>query len=153
ATGPVQVTFPGDGQYLLHYFAQDCAGTQELQFVLNPANVENPAPYWTTNFYTREINIDTTAPTVSAITLSPAGGTYKPGTLLTASYSCSDAPSGAGVVLCGTSAYGPETKYNTGTLKTQFRATGPMGGKTFTVYAADGAGNTSSSFVTYTVSN
>lgn len=141
---PVTLPYLADGQYLLHYYAQDCAGTQELLFT------QDNTGSWSTNFYTRELNIDTTAPGVSAITLTPAGP-YKPGTTVTASYSCSDATSGAGVVLCGTYIFGTETNYGTGTLKTKFIATGPMGSKSFTVYAVDGAGNTSSQSINYTV--
>ena len=143
---PLPVTLPhlADGQYLLHYYAQDCAGTQELLFT------QDNTGSWSTNFYTRELNIDTTAPVVSPITLTPAGP-YKPGTTVTASYSCSDATSGAGVVQCGTYIFGTETNYGTGTLKSKFIATVPAGSKKLIVSAVDGAGNTSSSSFTYTV--
>ena len=46
-----------DGQYLLHYFAQDCAGTQELKFTQTGGN-------WSTSFYTYPINVDTVPPVV-----------------------------------------------------------------------------------------
>ena len=39
------VSVPEDGQYLLHYFAQDCAGTEELKFT-------NSGGSWSTSFYT-----------------------------------------------------------------------------------------------------
>jgi hypothetical protein len=156
--GPVQITFPADGQYLLHYYAQDCAGTQELQFVLNPANVLNPAPYWTTNFYTFPINIDTTAPKVVALTLPtpPAGGSYKLNSVVNASYECTDATTGSGLVLCGTYVYAPQSTYDTGSvhmLTSRINTSSVGTGKTYTVYAVDGAGNYSSTkSITYSVS-
>jgi hypothetical protein len=142
-----------DGQYLLHYYAQDCAGTQELQFTLNPPNAENEnLPYWSTNFYTREINIDTLAPVIATLTL-PIGGPYPKGSTVYASYECTDATTGSGVVLCGTHVYGTETTYDTGStprLTTRID-TSSKGTKTFTVYAVDGAGNKSSRSITYSV--
>jgi len=148
---PVQtLSIPTDGQYLLHYYAQDCAGTQELQFVLNPASAQNPAPYWTTSFYTRELNVDTNPPVVTPLTLSPAGGSYKVGAVVTASFSCSDLNTGAGVVLCGSNVYATETTYNTPKLTLKV-PTGSAGSKTFTVYAVDGAGNISSKSIAYSV--
>ncbi len=62
APSPQTVSFPADGQYLLHYFAQDCAGTEELKFTQD-ANLS-----WSTSFYTVPINIDTVAPTISSLT-------------------------------------------------------------------------------------
>jgi hypothetical protein len=160
---PVQtVTNPGsvplaDGKYLLHYYAQDCAGTQELLFTQPPSNQNpNPGP-WSTSFYTYPVNVDTIAPQVTGITPSPVGTSFKVGSVVTASYSCTDANSpvnnentGSGVVLCGLNLYAPETTYNTGTLKTRLN-TGSTGAKSFTVYAVDGAGNISSSTFKYTV--
>ena len=55
-----------DGNYVVHYYAQDCAGTQELLFQLNTQ--VNP-PSWFTSFYTYPINVDTVAPTVSVLSL------------------------------------------------------------------------------------
>lgn len=134
-----------DGHYLLHYYAEDCAGTQELLFT------QDPSQSWSTNFYTRSINIDTTPPAVSAITLSPTG-TYKVGAVAYANFSCSDASTGAGVVLCGLNLYGTETTYNTGTLKLRLN-TLSTGTKSFVVYAIDGAGNISSKSINYTVTH
>lgn len=157
APAPVTLASLPDGQYLLHYFAQDCAGTQELQFILNPANTQNPAPYWTTNFYTIPIGIDTTRPVVATLTLPtpPAGGAYKLNSVVNASYECTDATTGAGVVLCGTYVYAPQTTYDTGNthlLTTRINTSSVGTNETFTVYAADGAGNTSSKTITYKVS-
>jgi hypothetical protein len=144
---PAVQTLPtlADGQYVLHYYAQDCAGTQELLFT------QDPSQSWSTNFYTREINVDTTPPVISAITLSPTGN-YKVGATATASYSCSDASTGAGVVLCGLNVYGTESTYTTPTLKTKLN-TSSTGTKTFIVYAVDGAGNKTSKSINYTVAH
>ena len=157
APSPVTLSIPEDGQYLIHYYATDCAGTQELSFTQAGGS-------WSTNFFTYPVNVDTIPPAVSAIALSPTSspglttGTYKPNTTVTASYSCSDAGyvaggpnTGSGVVLCGTNIYAPESEYATPTLTYKFSAGGSAGKKTFTVYAVDGAGNISSKSVTYTV--
>jgi hypothetical protein len=48
-----------DGNYLVHYFAQDCAGTEELQFS------QNAGGSWSTSYYTYSINVDTMAPVVA----------------------------------------------------------------------------------------
>lgn len=159
STGPQSLSFTDaplnaplpDGKYLLHYYAQDCAGTEELQFAVNPDPNNHNVPTWSTSFYTFPINIDTVAPQVKNLTITTPGAPYKIGQTLTATFSCSDANPGAGVVLCGVNVYAPETKYTTtdiGTLKLNFTANST--GK-FTVYVADGAGNTNSATVTYTL--
>ena len=143
------VTFPGDGQFFLHYFAQDCAGTEELKFT------QDATSSWSTSFFTIPVNIDTVTPTVSAITLSPApstnGGVANSYALnqqhVTASYSCSDNLSG--VVTCGTSTFAP------GTLQTS-AITSPVdtstpGTKSFVVNVADAAGNHTTASVSYQV--
>jgi hypothetical protein len=132
-----------DGHYRLHYYAKDCAGTQELLFT------QDSSQSWSTNFYSREINIDTTAPAISSITLSPTGS-YHVGAVAYANFSCSDASTGAGVVLCGLNIYGTETTYATGTLKLRLN-TLFTGTKTLVVYAIDGAGNIVSKSISYTV--
>jgi len=143
---PPAQTLPSmpDGQYLLHYYAEDCAGTQELLFTEAP-NTGN----WSTNFYTYPVNIDTTPPVVTGLTLTTSAP-YKVGSAVYATYTCTDATTGAGVVLCGTNIYGPQTIYNTGTLKTKVY-TGSAGSQSFTVYAIDGAGNISSKSIGYSV--
>lgn len=140
APGPQQLTFPADGQYLLHYFAQDCAGTQELLFT-------QTAGSWSTNFFTRPINVDTVPPAVTGPALTSAGP-YKVGQPVYASYACSDATSG--VVLCGFNFYAPDSTFNTPTLKTRVDTSSP-GTKTFWVLAADAALNFSTASITYTV--
>lgn len=153
--GPVLQTlnFTADGSYLLHYYAQDCAGTQDLLF-------QDPGGSWTTNFYTVQINVDTTAPSVSSLAPGaglPGSGTYTQNAIVNASYSCSDA--GSGVVACTgvtaptsttcRSTYSTGTP-NTGTL-TCLLPTKTVGSNTFTVTAIDAAGNHSTSSVTYKV--
>jgi len=134
-----------DGRYLLHYYAQDCAGTEELKFT------QDGSGNWSTSFYTFPINVDTTAPVVaSGPTLSPAPsaqGTYKMGDVVMASYSCTDALSG--VVRCGSQTFSSGTS-STGTL-TATVDTSSTGSKTFTVLTVDAAGNQSTASVNYQV--
>jgi hypothetical protein len=136
----------GDGNYLLHYYAEDCAGTRELQFA-NTAS--NDTGTWSTNFYTFPINLDTVAPVVaSGPTLSPSGGSYTYGQPVSASFSCTDDRSG--VVNCGGHTFAPGN-LSTGTL-TSAVPTSTLGNhQTFTVTATDAAGNQSSQSVSYTV--
>jgi hypothetical protein len=144
---PMSLT-SGDGSYTLHYYAQDCAGTQELQFLLNTQ--VNP-PSWYTTFYTYPVNLDTVAPTV-AVALSPAGGSYSYGQALTANYSCSDDRSG--LKSCGGPAYpinngaGPLAS---GPLSAPISTTIVGGPFTYSVTATDFAGNTSTQSVTFSV--
>jgi hypothetical protein len=143
---PVALGGLADGQYLLHYYAEDCAGTEELQFV------QDASGNWSTNYFTYPINVDTTAPVVaSGPTLSPAAsaqGTYYVGQAVTASFSCTDALSG--VVSCGGNSYAVGATNNTGTLTSSVDTSSP-GPKTFTVNAVDAAGNQSSASVNYQV--
>lgn len=145
-----QVTFPADGQYLIHYYAQDCAGTQELLFTMAPVT-----GVWSTNFYTHPIAIDTTPPAISGLSMPPlnVSGGYKVGSVQYVTYTCTDATSGAGVVQCGTKNYAHDSTYNTGTLKTQLNTSTVGGPYTITVHAVDGAGNSVSKSATYTVTH
>jgi uncharacterized repeat protein (TIGR01451 family) len=146
---PQTVNFSADGTYLLHYFAQDCAGTEELRFT-------QAAGSWSTSFYTFPINVDTVAPKVaSGPTLSPAPSTnggvansYLVGQQVTANYSCTDERSG--IVKCGTFTYAPGTTLTTGNLSSTVD-TSKAGAQTFTVTAVDAAGNQTSSSVKYQV--
>lgn len=141
-----------DGMYLLHYYAQDCAGTQELKFT------QDSSQSWSTSFYTYPINVDTAFPVVaSGPTLSPAPSTnsgvansYLQGQKgVTATYSCTDV--GSGIVTCGTSTYAPGTNVlNTGNITSPIN-TSTAGSQTFTVNAVDAAGNPTSSSVNYLV--
>jgi hypothetical protein len=136
-----------DGQYLVHYFAQDCAGTEELQF----SAVGNGG--WATSFYSVPVNVDTVDPHVTqGPTLSPPanrGNSYAQHERVTASYSCSDDASG--VAICGDKFYNSPGKLNTGILTSTIDTSTP-GNKTFTVWAVDIAGNVGESeTVRYTV--
>jgi hypothetical protein len=133
-----------DGQYAIHYYAQDCAGTQELKFTQDNTGV------WSTNFYTYAINVDTTPPVANVPTLSPAPGatgTYVQNQPVTASFSCTDALSG--VVSCGGQTF-PAGTNSTGTLTAPVN-TASIGNFTYTVTAIDAAGNQSTSSVPYQV--
>ena len=128
------ISVPADGQYLLHYFAQDCAGTEELQFTKSGGS-------WSTSFYTFPINVDTVNPVVqTGPTLSPAptSAGYKVGQKVTATYSCTDDRSG--IVRCGAALY-LVGRLNTGTITSPVN-TLQTGQQTFTVTAVDAAGNT-----------
>jgi uncharacterized repeat protein (TIGR01451 family) len=141
------ISVSADGNYVVHYFAQDCAGTEELQFT-------QTAGSWATSFYTFPINVDTIAPVVSGPTLSPAPSTnggvansYLVGTPVTATYRCTDERSG--IVKCGTSTFSPST-LDTGNLMSPVD-TSKAGPATFTVNAVDAAGNKSSASINYQV--
>ncbi|MGA7706465.1 MAG: Ig-like domain-containing protein [Acidobacteriaceae bacterium] len=144
-TPPAQpVALNADGNYLLYYFAQDCAGTQELDFV------KDGTGSWSTSYYTVPINVDTVAPTVSSgPTLSPSSGSYTVGQPVTATYSCTDDRSG--IVTCGASTFTSDSApLSTGPLTSPVDTSTP-GNKTFTVMAVDAAGNKSSQMVSYVV--
>ena len=135
-----------DGTYLLHYFAQDCAGTQELKFE------QDATGSWTTNFYTFPINIDTVAPQANTALSAPSP--YYQGQVVTASYSCSDpnlspGQPASGVVTCGTQSFNPGIA-TTGNFSAPI-STSVGGQHTFTVNTADAAGNTSTSVTNYAV--
>jgi len=142
------ITFPADGQYLLHYFATDCAGTEELKFVKTNGT-------WSTTFYTTEIDIDTTAPMIaSAPALLQAPSTingktgYPVGSTLQATYSCADALSG--VAKCGTAVYAGGVRNPSPVVSTL--DTSSPGTKTFTVNLTDAANNKGApQAITYTV--
>ena len=56
---PPQQSIPitgGDGMYLIHYFARDCASTEELKFT------QDMTGSWSTSFYTVPVNVDTQPP-------------------------------------------------------------------------------------------
>lgn len=153
ATLTQTLTVPADGNYLLHYFAEDCAGTREYQFT-------NAAGSWSTSYYTYPINVDTVAPVVSSgPTLSPVASTlilgdYIKGQTVTATYSCTDDRSG--VVTCGTSTFSPTSAtLNTGALTSNVStSSASYTGTTqpYTVQAVDAAGNLSAiKSINYTV--
>lgn len=136
-----------DGKYVLHYYAQDCAGTEELQFT------QGTGASWSTSYYTVPINVDTVAPVVSSgPVLSPApgvSGSYTVGQAVTATYSCTDDFSG--LIRCGASTFSPgSAPLSTGPIVSPVDTSTP-GKKTFTVTAVDAAGNQTSATVSYTV--
>jgi uncharacterized repeat protein (TIGR01451 family) len=150
-TTEAQVSNIPEGQNLLHYYAQDCAGTQELQFTQSAGS-------WSTSFYTFRINVDTVNPVVaSGPTLSPPPSTiggvpnaYFVGQKVTATYRCTDDLSG--IVQCGTSTYAPGTTLDTGNITSTVDTTKAAGPAPFTVNAVDAAGNTATaSSVSYQV--
>lgn len=150
ATPNQTLTIPADGNYLVHYFARDCAGTEELKFTEDAFTKS-----WSTSYYTYPINVDTVAPVVtSGPTLFPAANTlilgdYIVGQAVTATYSCTDGRSG--VVTCGASTYSPTSiTLNTGTITSNVN-TSKTGAQVYTVQSVDAAGNQSSKSVNYTV--
>ncbi|MBS1823387.1 MAG: DUF11 domain-containing protein [Acidobacteria bacterium] len=145
------LTVAADGMYALHYFAQDCAGTEELQFT--PVGSGG----WATSFYTVPVNVDTVAPVVASgpvFSVAPTtiNGTPNSFTLnqqVNVSYSCTD--DRAGVAVCGAKSYGAPGTLNTGTL-TYPLDTSSTGKKTLTVTVTDAAGNAGTPVsVTYNV--
>jgi hypothetical protein len=147
ATPSQSLTGLSDGNYLIHYFAQDCAGTEELKFA------QDSSGSWSTSYYTFPVNVDTISPAVaSGPTLSPApgaGNTYTVGQTVTATYSCTDERSG--VIRCGSSTYSPGSGVlNTGAITSPID-TSTAGPKTFTVAAIDAAGNQVSTSLQYVV--
>jgi uncharacterized repeat protein (TIGR01451 family) len=144
-TPPAQsINVSADGNYVVHYYAQDCAGTEELQFSQTGGS-------WSTAFYTYPINVDTVNPVVATgPTLSPPPSTnngvansYVVGQAVTATYSCTDNASpivNSGVVKCGTATF-PVGTLNTGNVSSPVN-TSTAGSQTFIVNAEDAAGNT-----------
>ena len=136
---PLQ-TLPGlaDGSYLMHYYAQDCAGTRELLFT------QDGSGSWSTHFYTFAINVDTFAPAITGPTFS-APGPYYQGQPVMATYRCMDG--GSGVATCGSQS--PGGAADSGSITVPVDTSG--GVSTFTVKASDVAGNTSSQSAPYQV--
>ena len=142
-----------EGAHQLHYFATDCAGTEELVFTPNVSNQGNWA-----SFKTLAINVDTTQPLVATgPTLNPPGPYHWKQSGVSASYSCTD-PAGSsgatpsGVVVCGPTpaATVPPTP-NTGLLSSPVN-TSAVGPHTFIVNVQDLAGNVGTpESVTYNV--
>jgi uncharacterized repeat protein (TIGR01451 family) len=140
-----------DGTYALHYFAQDCAGTEELKFTSFGSGG------WATSFYTVPVNVDTVVPVVASgptfsvapTTINGTPNAFTQNQSVSVSYSCTD--DRAGVATCGSMTYGAPGTLNTGTL-TYPLDTSSVGTKTLTVQVTDAAGNTgTSASVTYNV--
>jgi hypothetical protein len=145
---PVAIDLP-DGKYFVHYFATDCAGTEELKFY------QDASHSWNTTFYTQELDIDTVKPVlVSGPTLSPAptpvGGAlaYHKGTPVVVQYECADSLSG--IDKCGYITYSSPVA-DTGPLTMPVNTT-KVGTFTVGVYVRDAAQNVGTEgYVTYTV--
>jgi hypothetical protein len=135
-----------DGKYLVHYYAQDCAGTQELQFTTHGDS--NGEPIWATSFYTIPVNVDTHAPAVAI--LNVVGPYVKLNSTVYAQFQCIDPSIGSGVTHCGSNAFATESTNDTGVLQMKIN-TSSLGLKTLTIVGSDGAGNSSSATTTYTV--
>jgi len=145
---PVQLSVPADGKYLVHFFATDCAGTEELFFF------QDNTGSWNTTFYTAQMFVDTVAPqVVSGPVLScakPSGEpvvcyvgmqlgipVYRQNKPAIATYQCSDDFSG--VAQCGAQTYGdPITAPGVVTSPVD---TSHLGQHTYTVAVTDAAGN------------
>lgn len=136
-----------EGAYDAHFFSVDCDSFEELvyppQLDVTPGT---PGPN-VVRFKTVPFNIDTTKPNVTSVTLNPPGGNYAPGTIVTATVSCSD-PSSlsvqnffSGIATCGGQAFGGNQASVTTTPIPL--STSGVGAKTFTATAVDVAGNTS----------
>ena len=121
-----------EGRFNLHFFATDCAATEELRF----RRQANPAANWA-SFKTVPVNIDGTAPMINGATASRSG------TTVTVKYSCTDpnladGSNGSGVVVCGTYLFFAVP--NTGNLVSKFKVNTTSG--QITLKAIDLAGNT-----------
>jgi len=137
------LTVPADGSYVLHYYAQDCAGTRELLF-------QEVSSSWTTSFYTETINVDTVAPAIEGLTLAPGGSAvpvYTQNELVTVSFYCTDA--GSGVDWCGDNYFHPALA-TTPVISTTL-STNVLGSRTYTIESIDYAGNLSYINVPYKV--
>lgn len=145
------LTLATDGAYALHYFAQDCAGTEELKF--NPMGGGG----WSTSFYTVLVNVDTVPPVIASgptfsvapTTIGGVPNAFVLGQKVQVSYSCMD--DRAGIATCGSATFGAPGTLNTGVV-TDVVDTSSVGQKTLTVMVTDAAGNTgTSAVVTYNV--
>ena len=143
------ITVGADGQYFVHFFATDCAGTEELYFF------KDQSSSWHTTFYTAELNVDTVAPeVVSGPILSPPPTLihgvygYHKGASVLATYQCADTLSG--VAQCGSMTYSNPVD-NPGAVTTPVD-TSTTGTQMFSVQVVDAATNQGApATVNYTV--
>jgi len=140
-SGKQTLTGLAEGTYLLHYFAQDCAGTQELLFTQD--NTGN----WSTNFFTVPFGVDRTPPTITA-QFPPvnANAQYQKGQVVPLQFSCSDALSG--IANCDNGGNGAGSTPGSYFVNLD---TSSVGAKTVKLTASDNAGNTASVSFQYTV--
>jgi hypothetical protein len=145
---PVQVHVDTDGKYLLHFFATDCAGTEELYFR------QDNTGSWFTTFYTAIMFVDTVKPEVTSgpvLSCAPHSGepvvcyvgmqlgipVYRRDKAASATYQCSDDFSG--VAQCGAQTYG--SPVTTPPVVVSPVDTSKLGQHTYTVNVTDAAGN------------
>ncbi len=161
-----QITFPGssnqvslpDGQYFLQWSAVDNVGIleQNVQYVStgtcpNPAGGTFSAPCYQTSLFQAQVNVDSTRPTISPITINPAPVYGQPST---ATFMCADPTAANGAPASGINPTngcvgGPNSLPSGVSGNVDSSSAGP---KTFTVTATDLAGNVTTSSLPYSVS-
>jgi hypothetical protein len=136
--GPAPVSVPADGNYFIHYFGTDCAGTEELHYW------EDSNKSWHAEFLTIALNVDTVPPKIAAgPTLSPAptsiDGTvgYCKNQSVKATFTCTDDRSG--VKWCGGKIYSDPIL--TPPPHSEAMDTSTVGPHTFTAHTEDVAQN------------
>jgi dockerin type I repeat protein len=154
------VTFPGsnnqialaDGQYFLQWGAVDNVGITEQNIQLIPGTppmCPDSSPVaaggfcYSTSPFQAQLNVDTTKPMVTGLTLSTTMPT--PNQTVTATYTCNDPVINgvaSGIASCGTHT-GLGGVLNTGPLNNMFPAAGSKGPQSYSVTATDAAGNNS----------
>ena len=143
-----------EGAYDLLYALQDCDEFLALGYpssiVVNGPEVPGNLASWPSVRF----NIDTTKPTVGAITLTPPGGYYLQNAPVKASFSCSDPISGgvaSGIASCGSSS--GFNGANPANVVLTPVTTSTIGSFNYTASATDLAGNPAAtpSSVPYTV--
>jgi hypothetical protein len=171
AASPTLSSLGNNGTFPMHWSAIDTVGITEKSITLSPAvsnlctlpdgsTVSGSQCYYTT-YFTTQVNIDSTAPSISLSSFSPAGspaGTFALNQKVYPIYSCTDNLSGianCGGVLVGPSSPGgacptaPPSQVSTTALNTS-----TPGAHSYTVTATDCAGNTSQPVtVNYTVAS
>jgi uncharacterized repeat protein (TIGR01451 family) len=135
----VPVTYASDGTFNnVHYFATDCASTEELLFTQN----NNASVNWA-SYKTVSIKIDTMPPTIApSFTPSSTGNVFAVGETVHVAFGCMDERSG--IYSC----LGTGGLTDGGTVNTSASQVGPH---TFTITATDNAGNTTTQMVSYQV--
>jgi uncharacterized repeat protein (TIGR01451 family) len=131
----------GEGAYNLVYAFEDCDEFIGLKYPSTIPVVGNEIPGNLAAWYTQPFNIDQTNPTVSAITLSPAGGYYAQNSTVSASFSCTDPTSNSvqsGIATCGPNAGGGSQTVNVTNAPV---TTSAVGSFNYTAGATDVAGN------------
>jgi len=161
-----QITFPGssnqvslpDGQYFLQWSAVDNAGISEqnVQYITtgtcpNPAGGTFSAPCYQTTLFQAQVNVDSTPPIISNITINPAPVYGQPST---ATFTCTDPTATNGAPASGINPTngcvgGPNSQPSGVSGNVDTSSAGP---KTFTVTATDLAGNVTTSSLPYSVS-